>query len=358
MLRLEWEEPEDEQITSYRVEARRALDLDGNETGDDFTTYPDVSSTSFEILDVKVGTWEVRVSGVNDLGIKTPVSPTTTKSVFGLTAPPQQLQNVTLQSAGGLAIIKWHRSEDLDVRLGGNIVIRHSEALTPTWQNSYSMDTVDGNEAIAVIPLKPGKYLVRAQDSGGRFGPVTMVSTKGVQAVQFSPVDFLQADTAFSGDKENLAVVDGTLRLNGALNFDDWADVDSVQNFDFNGGIEEQGIYTFATSLDFGSVKRVRLRSEIELTAVDVLLTLDERLGNIDQWLDFDETDGAEVDCTVEYRQSDDAPSGSPEFTEFSRVDNTEIEARLVEARAIIRTNDPSFNASVSKLRLYADEVA
>lgn len=162
----------------------------------------------------------------------------------------------------------------------------------------------------------------------------------------------------FSGNKVDLGVVDGNLVISGALNIDDVDDIDIVSDFDYNGGILPQGIYTFAGVFDFGMVKRIRLRSVITLEALNILTTFDERIGNIDSWLDIDDTDGAEVDCVVEYRQSDDAPSGSPVFTEFSRVDNTEIEARLVEARAILTTSDPTFNAVVSKLRLYADEVA
>jgi len=127
------------------------------------------------------------------LGVSSEYS-TSTKTVFGLTALPEQLQGLTLQSAGGLAVLKWQRSVDLDVRLGGNIVIRHSESATPTWQNSYSMDRVGGNESIAVVPLKNGTYLVRAEDSGGRYGPISMVETKGVQVIPFTSVGILQEE--------------------------------------------------------------------------------------------------------------------------------------------------------------------
>jgi hypothetical protein len=162
----------------------------------------------------------------------------------------------------------------------------------------------------------------------------------------------------FSGTKENLGVVDGNLVISGALNIDDVDDIDTISNFDYNGGILPQGIYTFAGTFDFGMVKKIRLRSLIALEALSVLTTFDDKIEDIDTWSDIDDTDGAEVDCVVEFRQSDDAPSGSPVFTEYSRVDNTEIEARLVQARAILTTRDPAFNAVVSKLRLYADEVA
>ena len=357
LLDVDWEPSNDAFVQRYRVEARRIVDLDGVPTGDAFREYPETLEPRIEIRDVEPGTWQVRVKSVNLLGVSSPFAERQ-RIIFGLTALPLALEGASLQSAGGLAIIKWRRSRDLDVRLGGNIVIRHTESATPLWQDSYSMDVVDGNEAIAVVPLKPGTYLVRPRDSGGRLGPITALSTKGIQAVDFSPVDFLQADDVFAGEKQDLTVVDGTLRLGGALAIDEWGLIDDVDDFDLNGGIVESGIYSFSTSLDFGSVRRVRLRSQIEISSINVLDTIDARLGDIDDWTDFDATDGAEVDCVIEFRQSDDDPSEEPVFTEFSRVDNTEIEARLVEARAIVSTGDPSFNAVVSKLRLYADEVA
>jgi len=40
------------------------------------------------------------------------------------------------------------------------------------------------------------------------------------------------------------------------------------------------------------------------------------------------------------------------------RLDNHEIEARAVEARAFLTTKDASYTPIVSQLRLYADEVA
>jgi hypothetical protein len=57
------------------------------------------------------------------------------------------------------------------------------------------MDRVGGNESIAVVPLKNGTYLIRAEDSGLRQGPVSMVETKGIQVIPFTSVGVLQEET-------------------------------------------------------------------------------------------------------------------------------------------------------------------
>ena len=194
LLDIKWDAAEDDFVEKYVVQARRIATLEGAPITSDFLSLPETTQTFTELRDVETGTWEIRVKYVNLLGVSSEYS-TSTKTVFGLTAIPEELQGVTLQSAGGLAILKWQRSVDLDVRLGGNIVIRHSEATTPTWQNSYSMDRVGGNESIAVVPLKNGTYLIRAEDSGLRQGPVSMVETKGIQVIPFTSVGVLQEET-------------------------------------------------------------------------------------------------------------------------------------------------------------------
>src|SRR5690606_1596802 len=133
--------------------------------------------------------------------------------VLGLTAPPAALQGLTIQTAGGLAILKWLPSADLDVRIGGRIVIRHSAALTATWATSVSMDEVAGSDAVALVPLKPGTYLLRARDNSGNLGPVASVMTKGAQVLPFAPVMSLAADPDWIGDKVNVAVDGAALKL-------------------------------------------------------------------------------------------------------------------------------------------------
>jgi hypothetical protein len=323
---------------SYQIEARR--------DGGPWIEYGRQSGTTLEIRDAKPGLWEVRVRALSALGVASDWRAREAE-ILGLTAPPVALQDVTLQTAGGLAILKWTRASDPDVRVAGNIVLRHSGETPATWANSYAMDRVSGSEAIAVVPLKPGTYLLRAEDSGGRLGPVTAIATKGAQALAFAPVDSLQADGSFPGAKTDVVVDGTTLRLATAV---DAAGVPYVP--------EPAGLYEFGAGMDFGALRRVRLRSEIRVAVLVLLDEIDARLEPIDGWADFDGAEGAQTDVVVEIRETDDDPAGTPVWSEWGRIDNSEIEARAIEARAWLRTADAAYTPVVSRLRLHADEVA
>jgi hypothetical protein len=119
-----------------------------------------------------------------------------------------------------------------------------------------------------------------------------------------------------------------------------------------------EGLYQFGTRLDFGALRRVRLRSDILVGASALSDYIDDRMTPIDSWADFDGSEGADIDVVLEVRETDDDPAANPVWGPWGRIDNSEIEARAVEARAWLRTNDPAFTPIVSELRLIADEVA
>ncbi len=336
LLKVEWAETDAPVFDRYQIEGRRFSDLDGNETGDEYTVFGATDQPQFEIRDVQPGFWDVRIKTIFEPGNFSDYSERRAE-VIGLTEKPSALENVALQTAGGLAVIKWTASSDLDVRLGGRILIRHSTATTPTWANSVSMDELSGSDAVAVLPLKPGKYLLRARDNSGLMGDTVTVTTKGSQALAFAPISNLQADPDWLGTKTNTEI-DGTdLKLTD---------------------ISLPGMYEFVSGFDFTTVKAVRLRSDIDVSALDLSSTIDDRTDKIDTWDDFDGGADADVDVIVEARYTDDDPSGTPTWTDWSRIDSTEIETRGVECRATLISNSSDYNVLLSQLRIYADEVA
>lgn len=313
--------------------------------------------TTFDLFDPQPGPWEFQAKAVSQAGVSSLYTPVLAQELYGLAQPPAGMGVVTLQAVGGTAILKWLQHPELDVLIGGRIVIRHSASASPTWSNSVGMDVVAGAQAIAVVPLKPGTYLIRAEDSSGSPGPVSSVPASGAQVLPFGPVLTLTEDTTFTGVKSGTVVSAGALSLDASAQVDSWADVDAVVNIDAEGGILPTGSYTFAAGMDFGAVKAVRLRSEIELSIADLTTTIDARPGDVDDWLSFDGADGAEVDVVVEVRSTPDNPAGSPVWSGWGRVDSAEVSARGIQARAILTTADPNFNPVVSKLRLIAEEV-
>lgn len=349
-VRIEWVAADSIFVTQYQVEASA-----------DGVTWEILGSTSgvfFDALDWPSGDWWFRVKSISTLGVSSPYA-AVQGEVFGLAAPPADISNLTIQAAGGSAILKWDQTPDLDVVNGGRIIIRHSASLSPSWSNSVSMDIVAGSQAIAVVPLKPGTYLVRAEDStGNKSENAATVNASGAQIVAVANITTLTADPTFSGTKTNVVESGGVLFLDSGSDIDSWADFDAVENFDAEGGVLPNGTYEFATVIDLATVKSVRLRSEIELSVESILDQIDDRSGDIDTWLDFDGVDGSEVDVWIEVRTTDDDPSGSPVWGPWGRIDSSEVQCRGIDARAVLVSSSPDINLNISKLRLTADEAA
>jgi len=352
-VRLTWTASLDAFVLEYEVQFKLLTDPEFEVKG----TTRDIN---FLLEDLTPGVYVFRVFSINTLEVKSTDFVEQTLEVVGLLAPPAALENMTISTIGGLAIIRWDQSPDLDVREGGRIVFRHSNLFSgASWSTSVSIgDAIPGTETVVVLPLTPGTYLARAIDASNISGAVVSVETTQATALEYTNVNILSEHPLFPGDKTNLVVDAGSLSLDGSLNIDDWPDFDAVADFDSEGGIAPEGTYIFDGAFDFGSVVRIRLTVLIEALIVNVLDDIDSRLNNIDDWIDFDGTDAGDADVKVFVRHTNDDPGGSPTFSEYQRLDSAEFNARAFEFKAEFTTNDPSYNIEVSQLTITADEVA
>ncbi len=281
-------------------------------------------------------------------------------AVTGRTDTPSGLTGVSIAIVGGSALLRWDEVPDLDVQTGGLINWRWAPELIAddaNWTRSVSIgESVNGSERHVFLPLKPGTYLARVFDSGGRQSDeVAKVSTKQASVLEYSPVLQIVEDPNFAGMKEGVVVEGNSLRLLSEQ-WDDLPDVDSLPSWDDAGaGVSLKGVYYFAAGIDFGVVDRVRITSHIKMQVENVYDLIDDWT-DIDGREDIDGVSGAPVDSWVEIRGSDDSPS-APVWSPWSRLDSSEVDARLVEIRLIMVTNDRSFNIIVSELGVSADRV-
>jgi hypothetical protein len=333
-------------------------------SADEWTVKSRVSVPADSVEDITPGIYDFRCRAINTIGTKSGYSTTTGVEIYGLLDPPAVLSGLTVSAMGGLAMLRWSLSADLDVRIGGRIEFRHSSATSSAiWQESVSIgNAVPGSETVALLPLKAGTYLARAYDSSGIPGPVSTAVTKQATALDYASIGLISEAPTFTGTKDGVRVTDaGELTLSSGSDMDSWSSVDGIASWDDGPSVQAAGTYYFAGSFDFGSVQRLRLTASITAQIINVLDLIDSRTSNIDDWQDFDGTDAASADAQVWVRQSDDASSGSPSsptWADWQRLDSAEFVARSFEFQGRLSSDDPAYNIRVSALTVQAEQIA
>ncbi|QDV34893.1 phage tail protein [Tautonia plasticadhaerens] len=310
------------------------------------------------IEDIQPGEYDFRVKALNQLGVSSDYS-TSSRQISGLLDAPQEPQNLTIATIGGMAYLYWDQTPDVDVRIGGKIVIRHSSDTGATWNQTISIgNPAPGAAACWAVPLKPGVYLLKAVDSSGiESAAYASVTADQATALTFANLTTLTEDPTFSGTKTGVIVDSGALKLTGAGEFDSIPDFDAVADLDAYGGTSVTGTYLFSGAMDLGSVKAVRLTGEVVAAITQIYDQIDSRSDSIDNWASFDGTDAAAGDARIYVRQTDDNPAGTPTWGAWQRLDSGEFFTRAFQFMLEMAVDDPTYNISVTSLSVHADEV-
>lgn len=297
------------------------------------------------IAGVRAGeTWDIRLRFVIPGRLPGPWANVYNHLVVGKSTPPAPLSNMTISVFGGNALIRWDRPEEVDVLFGGEVIFRHSQALTgATWSESVSIGTsARARTLFAVLPLKPGTYMARVFDvAGNPSEEITTVTTKQASVLEYAPVDSIDEAPDFLGDHDNTMEDSGSLRL-----------IEGSPTRTLT------GTYNFSGGIDLTTVKRVRLTTRIAATSYNVNTTIDARLDNIDTWEDFDGDTEAGSDALIYVRHTDDNPAGSPvNWSAWERLESAEFEARGFEFKVILTADTDDYNILISELGVDIEEV-
>jgi hypothetical protein len=315
-----------------------------------------------DVLDLDPGIYDFRVRMINSLEVASAYAQTPGFEIFGLPAPPATPTGVTISAVSQLALIRWDLHPDLDVRVGGKIVFRHTPLATGAqWEQSVSIgDPFQGNETIAVLPLKAGSYLMKAIDGSGTpsLGFAT-VTTAGASILAVAQVGQLVEQPAFAGSHGNTVGVAGKLKLDGVGQFDAIADFDLVPDLDDFGGTFTSGTYGFSAVLDLRAGNTVRLESMIDVVVFNKTDLWDDRTALMDSWEDVDGNQaGITGDAVVFVSRTADDPAGSPVWGPWERLDVAEFEAGAFRFEARLAVDDPAYNIEISTLEITASEAA
>lgn len=346
-LTVSWDAPADATVQDYELTYKRYTDAD-------FTFKYYTINDTVEILDVADGQYDFRVRARNHLNLFSDWTDVKTVTVYGLYTLPGNVLNFTVTPFNGIALCKWDRTVDTDVKIGGDIEIRFVPLTTGAL---YSQSIIvpdgklNGDATTAIVSLAEGTYFAKFKDSTGHYSetPASFVVTEALIS-GWTTVATSTQQTAFSGVKTDVVYLDNSIKLDGVTNFDDFGLIDDVGYIDAIGGIVPTGTYEFDATMDLGSFATRRFHSHIKALAFNANDIIDSRLDFIDTWSDFD---GAAInDCTAttHISVSDDDVT----YTSFAPFMVADFNCRYAKFKTILTSGDTTHNIQISELSVSA----
>jgi hypothetical protein len=338
----------------YEVQARKSGDAT-------YTNLGQATGTRFELPNVEDGaTYEVRARSVNGLGVRSAYT-TGSHQVVGKTTPPADVTNFSMNIVGAEAHFTWTPVPDLDL---SHYKIRHSRLTTgATYAEAVDLIFRIARPGVtAVAPAMTGTYFIKAID---KLGNASVNAAEIVAIIEdikgLNAVETLTESPTFAGNKTECNVVDGTLVLDTAADFDDISGLfdDTEGEFDAGGGtISTTGTYDFSQVVDLGAVYTSRVTAFVEVGRIDYVNTFDSAVGLFDSREgDFDGSPNAFDDTNVELQVSvtSDDPSGSPTWSDYRKFFVGDYKARGLRFRAILTSRDAQATPSISSLSVTVD---
>lgn len=339
--------------TSYRIRYRFA---DGNWISSE-TTAPD-----FEIANSSVGRYSIEVFSLS-AALKASASTSLAFDAIGKTAPPATIPDLFIAPIDDKnAELYWPQSTDLDVRIGGEIRIRHSPLVdgTATWGRSNDIvPAVSGSSTRKIVPLLEGTYFVRAVDSLGNESADVASVVVDLPAPQDAfvvqeyreednnpPFNGTTASMSYSSEENGLILVSNTSVDDMALD-GNW---DALSLIDYIGGAVSEGIYQFSETLDLGAVFDMDIRNILKTRAYEPGNLWDDRVENVDFWTTVDGDDLGQANCSLFVRTTNADPGGSPTWGSWQPFVNGTARGRGFQFKLVATSSNKGENVVVEQL--------
>ena len=322
---------------------------------DNFTTVR-VQGTTFDIEDAKVGNYQIQVSSISatELLYSEPVLANYT--VLGLGAPPADITGLSLTPISDtLAVLSWQQVPDLDVQLGGRIIIRHDPRglASAEWNSSNRIvDGVSGASTQKQVPLLAGTYLVKAEDYLGNRSE----NAYAVEVVLPQPEGRLNVKTwaeqslgtPFNGTKVNCSYSGAEVALILQPNL--YVALGYVDNFYFE--VDGEAEYTFQDTFDFGGVYDTVLRRRIlSRPSGGGGGLFDDYAGLFDDVTGlFDGATSDSVNVVTYVRTTNDDPAGTPTWGPWSEFIAAVVQGRGIQVKSRMTTTSATINVAVDEL--------
>jgi predicted phage tail protein len=321
---------------------------------DNFITVT-VQGTTFDILDAKTGNYQIQVSSISSSNLLFSEPALADYTVAGLGAAPSDVQNVSAIATGeDMVILTWKQAPELDVQVGGRVIIRHDpRALASAEWNSSNdvVQAVAGSSTQKQVPLLPGTYFLKFEDFLGNRSTIAT----GVEVTLPEPESRIAAKewaeqdlaTPFSGTKTNCAYDAGETAL--LLTPDIYVAPDYWETIYCAGDCGAE--YQFANTFDLGDVYDFRIRRYIVSRPVVFSTLFDTVSGNFDSQPGFfDGTVADQINVATYVRTTLDDPAGSPTWGPWTEFASGMIRGRGVQVKAIFTTETELIGVAIDEL--------
>ncbi len=301
-----------------------------------------VRRIDYEVLDATPGVYEIEVYSIG-ANRRSSVQPAfLSVQAFGKTAPPSDVQNVSLIPGDQLSgVLTWDRATDLDVLLSGKVLIRHSAKVTgATWEESQEIVTAAaGSQTQKQVPMLEGTYLLKFEDDTGNRSTAAALIVADFPAPQprslFKQFAEDQLATPFSGTKEGMvysATYDGLI----------------LESAD---GVNPVGEYQFSSVWDMGAVYDVNLRRRFVARPLVISDLLSNRTTLISKWPSIAGVGGDRVNAQLYVRTTANNPGGaSPAWGEWNEFSNVIARGRGFQFKAQAISEDRDVNIVIDEL--------
>jgi predicted phage tail protein len=347
---VSWSAPDDPRIMFYELQYSRP-----NE--EHYTSVGDTSDLSSDVQDTFAGTWSFRVRSFDQIG-RMSAWTTVTGFLQGVSAPPADVENFSINFIDGQAHFTWTEVGDLDAAY---YMIKWSPKTdgTADWSSAIQLsDKVPKGAASWVAPAVTGTFFIKAFDqSDNESQNAAEIASTAARIFNLNAITTLQEDLAFSGTHTDTAVSPFGLRLDVADNtMDTWTTLQSISTmyFGLSDEVSASGIYQFFNDVDLGGVFTSRVTANIEGFGDNLLNVMSGWL-TLDTVVDLSGTLPSDWNAYLEIRTSEDALAGSPTWSAWRRFVVGDYTFRSAQFRLVLASHQTRTTPTIRVLRVQVD---
>jgi len=319
-------------------------------------------SNSFEVNDIKADTYLFRVKSISETNSYSDYVEKA-QEIYGLTDIPSDISNFSLNVVNNNAYLSWDLVQDIDVRFGGSIILKHSPLTSgATWESSNLLiPEISGKDTHVIAPLLSGTYLIKARDSQGNVSEsATTIITNSPTLIKMNVIETLTENPTFTGTKTDMNVSGSDLSFDSVSLFDSLSGNfdDAIGSFDGGGGsgFVTSGEYEFSDYIDTGVVSTSRIYLSTEFTIDEPGNSFDDYPGLFDSASGkFDGDDNDPIKVTPYISTTDDDPSSSPTWSSYRKFFTGDYNARAFKFKIVCESEKSNFNILISGLSVTVD---